>query len=106
MARAQKAIPETDREMAVAYLRAEAPAFAAKIAPVYALLKWQWTAGKEAHVPDEHEIRDALFNLIAGLLEMNVLSQSSGGLRAWIERGETGQLDAGISLTIDENYYG
>ena len=57
------------------------PAFAAKIAPVYKTLKWQWSPGKSTpHIPSVGEIENTLYSLIEGLTGWEV---SIGGLSAY-----------------------
>ena len=58
-----------------------APAFAKKVAPIYALLDWKWTG---FGVPDESAILASLLHLIDSLDE-SMGSIRTGGLSAWYE---------------------
>lgn len=49
-------------------LKKMVPSFAAKIAPVYQTLEWQWSPGKSMpHIPLVGEIENTLYSLIEGL---------------------------------------
>ncbi|KKL58545.1 hypothetical protein LCGC14_2224280 [marine sediment metagenome] len=78
--------------------------FAARVAPVYQLLKWEWSPGKqEPHVPSVGEIEHALYNLIECLRDGREDDHSSGGLSAYYSmpnRNEPGCY--GISFELEE----
>lgn len=64
-------------------LRKLAPDFAQRVAPVYELLKWEWSPeGQIAHIPDAKEIEKVLLDSIEGLTDEWV-STGSGGLTAY-----------------------
>ena len=57
--------------------------FAAKVQPIYALLKWEWSpGGTTPHVPSVGEIERTLYESINGLSE-EFLECGSGGLCAY-----------------------
>lgn len=56
------------------------PGFAARVAPVYQLLRWEWSPGKQApHPPSVGEIENALYDLIERLRDGHEDDYSSGG---------------------------
>ena len=74
-----------------AVLRSHVPQFAQRIAPVYALLNWEWGDG----VPNEDAIAETLYELIGRLEdEPDGDSASTGGLEVGYE------FDAGLELFI------
>ena len=76
----------TRLERAKGELRALAPAFAEKVAPIYTLLNWKWTVGNnEMRVPGASEILRSLLMLIGRLDESGRSSCRTGGLIAWYE---------------------
>ena len=98
-------ITPQEREVAVISLRRRAPAFAAKVAPVYALLKWGWQDAP--HPPSEERILWLVNTLIDQLAEGSY-SSSSGGLEAWVSADglcmsirnvEWGYVGSGLSPT-------
>ena len=61
------------------------PRFAAQVAPVYQLLKWEWSPGKsQPHIPSVGEIENALYDLIEGLSD-KYHAHGTGGLEAYYE---------------------
>ena len=66
-------------------LRLLVPTFAQRVAPVYQLLKWEWSPqGQIAHIPDANEIEKTLFDLIEGLTDEYV-GEGTGGLTVYYE---------------------
>jgi len=66
-----------------AKLQEMVPGFAAKVQPVYQLLKWEWSPGKqEPHIPSVGEIENTLYDLIERLTERQE-EWSAGGLSAY-----------------------
>ncbi|GAI88659.1 unnamed protein product [marine sediment metagenome] len=60
------------------------PSFAAKIAPVYQTLEWQWSPGKSTpHIPLVGEIENTLYSLIEGLTPSGYDEACTGGLSAY-----------------------
>jgi len=60
------------------------PAFAAKIAPVYKTLEWQWSPGKSVpHIPSVDEIENMLYSLIEGVTGVDNDEVCAGGLSAY-----------------------
>lgn len=60
------------------------PGFAAKIAPVYQTLEWQWSPGKATpHIPSVGEIKKTLHSLIEGLTASNYDEVGTGGLSVY-----------------------
>ncbi len=61
------------------------PEFAAKIAPVYEALKWQWSPGKSTpHIPSVGEIENTLYSLVEGLADASNYDEiCTGGLSAY-----------------------
>ena len=86
-----------------AKLQEMVPDFAAKVQPVYQLLKWEWSLGKrEPHVPSVGEIENALYGLIERLTE-GLCDVSQGGLSAYYcmpDEDEPGCY--GISFELEE----
>ena len=86
-------------------LRKLVPAFAQRVAPVYELLKWEWSPqGQVAHIPDAKEIEKTLVDLIEGLTD-EYLGNGTGGLKVYYElpdkeTGEGGEY--GLLFTIEE----
>lgn len=57
--------------------------FATKVQPVYELLGWEWSPGKEKpHIPSAGEIENVLYSLIEHLREGED-NWSQGGLSAY-----------------------
>jgi len=86
-------------------LRELVPAFAQRVMPVYKLLKWEWApGGTSAHVPDEKEIEQTLYELVDGLSE-EYFGHGTGGLEVYYrmpdkETGEGGEY--GLLFRIEE----
>jgi len=60
------------------------PSFAAKIAPVYQTLEWQWAPGKSSpHIPFFGEIANTLYSLIEDLISGDHDEVGTGGLSAY-----------------------
>lgn len=60
------------------------PSFAAKIAPVYQTLEWQWSPGKSMpHIPSVGEMENTLYSLIEALTGGDHDEVSTGGLSAY-----------------------
>ena len=79
------------------------PGFAAKVQPVYELLKWQWSPGKqEPHVPSVGEIENALYDLIERLSEDRE-DWSLGGLRVYYHMPDEDEPGCyGIAFELEE----
>ncbi len=77
--------------------------FAAKVAPVYQLLKWEWSPGKQKpHIPLVGEIEHALYGLIERLGE-GCEDTSMGGLSAYYPMpDEDGSGCYGIAFELEE----
>ena len=80
------------------------PDFAAKIQPVYELLKWEWSPGKqEPHIPSVGEIENALYGLIEGLRDGHEDDYSSGGLSAYFRMPDEDEPGCyGIAFKLEE----
>lgn len=80
------------------------PEFAAKIAPVYQTLKWQWSPGKSApHIPSVSEIENTLYSLIEGLTGGDHDEVCAGGLSAYYSMpDETGPGCYGLAFECKE----
>lgn len=79
------------------------PGFAAKVQPVYQLLKWEWSPGKqEPHIPSVGEIENALYDLIERLTEGRE-DWSLGGLRAYYRMPDENEPGCyGIAFELEE----
>ena len=79
------------------------PGFAAKVAPVYQLLKWEWSPGKrESHIPSVGEIENTLYNLIERLGE-GFEDISIGGLSAYYRMPDEDEVGCyGIAFELEE----
>ena len=90
-------------------LRKVVPAFAQRIAPVYQVLKWEWSPGKtKPHIPDAREIEKELYQCIDGLTDKYV-TNGSGGIEAYYvmpdeEIGEPAGT-YGLRLIVDKEGY-
>jgi|GEM_PF-6751441 len=62
-----------------AEFRAEAFAFAARIAPIYRYLRWEW---REEAIPHEIDVRNKLIEMARDVLDQNCGSLSCAGL--WV----------------------
>ena len=81
------------------------PGFAAKVAPVYQLLKWEWSPGKqEPHIPSVGEIEHTLYNLIERLGEGCEHEHISiGGLSAYYRMPDEDEAGCyGIAFELEE----
>ncbi|MBA7464984.1 hypothetical protein ES707_00144 [subsurface metagenome] len=79
------------------------PGFAARVAPVYQLLKWEWSPGKqEPHIPSGGEIEKTLYDLIERLEEGRE-DWSIGGLRAYYHMPDEDEPGCyGIAFELEE----
>ena len=86
-----------------AKLKEMVPGFASKVAPVYQLLKWEWSPGKQApHIPSVGEIENTLYNLIERLGE-GFEDISSGGLSAYYRMPDEDEVGCyGIAFELEE----
>ena len=77
--------------------------FAAKVAPVYQLLKWEWSPGKqEPHIPSVGEIENTLYDLIERLRE-GYEDVSIGGLSAYYHMPDEDEPGCyGIAFELEE----
>jgi hypothetical protein len=86
-------------------LKKLAPDLAKKVAPVYKLLRWEWSPGETTpHIPDAPEIEKTLLDLIEGLTD-EYRGCGTGGLYAYYElpdkkTGEGGEY--GLIFKIEE----
>ncbi len=61
------------------------PDFAMKVAPIYRLLKWEWSPGQsKPHIPSVGEIENTLYGLIEDLTD-EYIKHGTGGLVAYYE---------------------
>lgn len=60
-------------------LKAMVPEFAARVAPIYQLLGWEW---RDSGVPTQEDIEKAL-NRQIDCLKGNIISTGSGGVEAY-----------------------
>jgi hypothetical protein len=100
-----KVAPLTVSEVAAAKraLRSHARVFAARVAPIYAILRWKW-AGVRDSVPNEAEIRATLYTLVRDSYEVhpgNGLLSSTGGLTVAAQRDSDGTMDCRISFELE-----
>lgn len=79
------------------------PGFAPKVQPVYELLKWEWSSGKqEPHVPSVGEIENTLYDLIERLTE-EFEECSEGGLSAYYRMPDEDEPGCyGIAFELEE----
>ena len=89
---------EEQRKQIVERLKGAAPEFATKIQPIYRLLNWTWQ--DEPNPPTGADIESTLLELIEHLLQENTLGSSTGGLSAWVEEEETGEISFGINFKV------
>lgn len=80
------------------------PGFAARVVPVYQLLKWEWSPGKqEPHIPSVGEIENALYGLIEGLRDGDEDDLSLGGLSAYFRMPDEDEPGCyGIAFELEE----
>ena len=85
-------------------LKEKVPGFAAKVAPVYELLKWEWSPGKqEPHIPSVGEIENALYDLIERLRDGHEDDHSSGGLSVYFRMPDEDEPGCyGIAFELEE----
>ncbi|MBA7567810.1 hypothetical protein ES708_09528 [subsurface metagenome] len=86
-----------------AELKKMVPSFAAKIAPVYETLKWQWSPEKSTpHIPSVGEIENLLYGLIEGLTG-DFCELTSGGLSAYYRMPDNSESGCyGLSFECEE----
>ncbi len=84
-------------------LKEKVPGFAAKVAPVYELLKWEWSPGKqEPHIPSLREVENTLYGLIERLREGRE-DISIGGLSAYYRMPDENEPGCyGIAFELEE----
>ncbi|GAH44583.1 unnamed protein product [marine sediment metagenome] len=80
------------------------PSFAAKVQPVYQLLQWEWSPGKqEPHVPSVGEIENTLYHLVERLREGCEGDISIGGLSAYYRMPDENEPGCyGITFELEE----
>ena len=85
-------------------LKEMVPGFAIKVAPVYELLKWEWSPGKqEPHIPSVGEIENTLYDLIERLRDGHEDDHSSGGLGAYFRMPDEAEPGCyGIAFELEE----
>ena len=100
-------IAAKDRKRFARELRKKAPAFAAKIAPIYAMLEWKWwNLDKSDYlIPGKKEILSVVRYYINELSSGVAVSMAAGGLCVWIEVNDTGAIEAGLTFRIENNIY-
>lgn len=84
------------------------PAFAAKVAPIYAVLNWKWlceTDGTGGFIPDAVKIEAALIKLCESVRKPDCGQSRTGGLSVWCETNDNGTLEAGMDMTISTEIY-
>ncbi len=92
-----------DKNKARERLRAGAPLFARRIAPVYVLLQWRWACeGGLMKVPTLNDIEESLFEKINTVKAPGYIS--SGGLRVKITEEKDGSVSTSISFESKEYY--
>lgn len=80
------------------------PGFAAKVRPIYALLKWEWSPERTTpHVPSVGEIERTLYESISGLSEEFQVC-GSGGLCAYYKMPDDEEPGSyGLSFELGES---
>jgi len=72
-------------------LKKMVPAFAAKVAPIYKLLDWQWEPVQApSYIPDVAAI-EACLNACIDDLDSECVTCGRGGLEAYFEPSENGE---------------
>lgn len=79
------------------------PSFAAKVQPIYALLKWEWSPPNTTpHIPSVGEIERTLYESIGGLTG-EYYKCGSGGLCAFYEMPDNKEPgDYGLIFELEE----
>jgi len=92
------------------YLKDLAPEFAARMAPVYELLGFEWGSDDEACVPDALDIEEELYDLIDDLDGSPLLERgeayiyiSTGGLTVGVEKFSDGSIYRHLGFDIQED---
>lgn len=80
------------------------PGFAIRVAPVYQLLRWEWSPGKQApHTPSVGEIENALYDLIERLRDGHEDDYSSGGLSTYYRMPDEDEAGCyGLAFELEE----
>lgn len=81
---------------------AKIPAFAKKLAPVYALLGWTWYSGD---VPTEAKIAETLTRLLSSVREQGLIMARTGGLRVSTDVDELDTWTITLGFQVEERVY-
>lgn len=86
------------------------PAFAAKVAPIYAVLGWKWRRendGTGGFIPTAVQIEAELIRLSESVRKPDCGQCRTGGLSVWCEENaESGSgMEAGMDMTISTEIY-
>jgi hypothetical protein len=92
-------------EKATAALLRRAEVFAARVAPIYAVMQWRWSRGAQPdQVPDAKEIQRCLVDLIHGAIQTSHgIETSTGGLTAYIYKAESGDVSYGFRFDVSDD---
>jgi len=69
----------------------------ARVLQIFRALKWHWGYGEDAHIPEEHELRDTARGLLKKLKKEKLALISSGGFTA----RKVGKKDISLSFGIE-----